>query len=489
MGYSTILLITNSEYGQANVALAVAYELAQHPNIQVHVASFPRLQKRVAKLQTLLPDASNFIGFHMITGPSYEEALSRTLSTPNFSRVLFHSPGCQGAIQSYKHTSVIMPWTVEEYYHQLLCIERIVEEVNPVGIVGDPLMPGAVDVCRKTKRSYLVLSPNSPKDLVGLSQPGLRGLWKYPACGSGFPFPVPLHLIPVNIYLIFWLVFYLVIDDRLKQVNAMRKEYGVTSPIMAFSDQYPYLFPAMTETEFPGLYIPPNITLTGPILLPSTPVENCDARLFQWLSNSGTKTVLINFGSHVMSNTDHIRQLADGIRVLLDCVPEAQVLWKLITDGETGNALEEVLGKHMEAGKVKVTEWLEAEPYAVLCHPNTACSVHHGGANSFFEAISAGVPQVIMPVWYDTYEFARRAECLGIGVWGSQSSAPSAEAQEFGAALVRVLGGSVDGEEMKRNAKLLSKLYQKKYGGNGRRNAAERILEVFGPASKPALIS
>ena len=54
----------------------------------------------------------------------------------------------------------------------------------------------------------------------------------------------------------------------------------------------------------------------------------------------------------------------------------------------------------------------------------------------------AGVPHVVLPVWYDTYDFATRVEWLGIGVWGNKTAAPSIDGAELGAALVRVVTGA-----------------------------------------------
>ncbi|KAK7047220.1 hypothetical protein VNI00_006886 [Paramarasmius palmivorus] len=482
----TILLITNSEYGQANVILAVAYELVQRPNVKIHIASFSPLRKRVGRLQTLIADegSANIIEFHEIAGLSHEEILvqqqlSLAKDTP-------HPPGYHGAVKSYCQVAAgfLHPWTAEEYHERLLSIERIVERLNPSRIVVDSLLTAGWDVCRKLGRPYMVLSPNSPKDFAWIQQPGLRGFWKYPAPSSGFPCPVPLHLIPANISLILRLLFIVGTSSRIRQLDAIRKEYGVKTGILEqFSNGVPYIFPAMLETEFSGFQILPNVHLAGPIILPYMPVEEPDPQLAQWLSNPGTKTVLINLGSHVIFNLDHARCIAGGIRILLDRVPEVQVLWKLIPDGEIRNVLDEAIGKYMEAGKVKVVEWLEAEPYAVLCHPNTVCSAHHGGANSFFEAISAGVSHVVLPIWFDTYDYARRVELFGIGVWGNPSNAPYAETKEFGGALVKVIGGR-EGGEMARNAKALAEVYRSKYGGNGRKTAADWILGGLHPMCK-----
>jgi hydrogenase maturation factor len=49
--------------------------------------------------------------------------------------------------------------------------------------------------------------------------------------------------------------------------------------------------------------------------------------------------------------------------------------------------VERVLGEEVKAGVVRVVDWLEAEPMAVLESGVVVCAVHHGGANSFLEAV------------------------------------------------------------------------------------------------------
>ncbi|KAH6632190.1 hypothetical protein F5144DRAFT_593001 [Chaetomium tenue] len=111
--------------------------------------------------------------------------------------------------------------------------------------------------------------------------------------------------------------------------------------------------------------------------------------------------------------------------------PNAEALWKY----------PRVLGEEVRAGVVKVVDWLEAEPMAVLESGVVVCAVHHGGANSFLEAVCAGVPQVVLPVWMDTFDFARRTELLGIGRWGNRRARKLCEEKELGAVLTEVVAG------------------------------------------------
>ncbi|KAF5374555.1 hypothetical protein D9757_010159 [Collybiopsis confluens] len=463
-----ILLFTNSEYGQANVFLSVAYELAMR-NVQVHIASFPPFGKRLLNLEPLLKDYSQDIIFHTVPGLNYEDALTRFVDF----KQLCTPPGVNGALQSYAVVPhAISPWTVEEYHQQMISLENIVEAVNPDGVAIDSLWNTALDVSKKLGLKRVILSPNSPKDFIGMKQPWLGGFWKYPALSSGYLYPIPISLIPSNIYLNIRLIFTLVTSPLMKSLDAIRRtSHGLSNAIIdQFTPDIPIIFPALPETEFPDIQIPSNVHLSGPILLPWKSVQECDPDLEEWLSQPEMKTIMINLGSHALSDAIQIREIGGGIRILLGTMKNVQVLWKLMPDGEIRSVLEEIVGGEK---RVKIVNWLEADPYAVLVHPNVVCSVHHGGANSFFEAVSAGVPHVVLPKWYDTYDYASRAEYLGIGLFGNQTSAPGASAEEFGNALVRV----VKEKSFVENAKILAQKCGS--GESGRAKAAEKLLELF----------
>ncbi|KAG9716470.1 hypothetical protein KCU73_g15634, partial [Aureobasidium melanogenum] len=101
--------------------------------------------------------------------------------------------------------------------------------------------------------------------------------------------------------------------------------------------------------------------------------------------------------------------------------------------------------------------------------------VHHGGSNSYHEAILAGVPQVVLPVWIDTYDFAIRVEYLGIGIWGNRAAAPYAEGSELSKALVKVVDGD-NSAAMSAKAKQIAAPFQHR---PGRRVAYERVVEIL----------
>ena len=160
---------------------------------------------------------------------------------------------------------------------------------------------------------------------------------------------------------------------------------------------------ALPELEPAGYEIPKHMRLCGPMVLPTLPLADVDAELCAWLKRPGRRTLFINLGSHVASENRHALEIAGAIATVMQRFPDVQVLWKL----KNFNAVDPagpagLLGEHLAKDRVRIVSWLKADPIAVLKTGRVACCVHHGGANSFYECIVAGVPHVVLPVWYDT---------------------------------------------------------------------------------------
>ena len=64
-----ILFLTNSESGQANTILVLALEALTRPQVEVHIASFPTLRRRVEKL-------SPNLNFHALDGKGMFESVA-----------------------------------------------------------------------------------------------------------------------------------------------------------------------------------------------------------------------------------------------------------------------------------------------------------------------------------------------------------------------------------------------------------------------------
>ena len=80
-----------------------------------------------------------------------------------------------------------------------------------------------------------------------------------------------------------------------------------------------------------------------------------------------------------------------------------------------------------------------------------------------------------MAQWYDTYDYARRIEWMGVGIYGNRRVAPRVEAEEFGQALTRIVGTGTEAESFRTAAKALVGDCNKY---RGRELACEKILEL-----------
>lgn len=83
---------------------------------------------------------------------------------------------------------------------------------------------------------------------------------------------------------------------------------------------------------------------------------------------------------------------------------------------------------------------------------------------------------MVLPVWGDTYDFAKRAEWLGVGRFGSWKHAPKVDEKELGGVLKDVVLGP-KAASFKAKAAELAALCKKE--GGGRRVAAKTILAAL----------
>ena len=149
------------------------------------------------------------------------------------------------------------------------------------------------------------------------------------------------------------------------------------------------------ELDFP-LVKPDQVLPCGPILRIAPPITDADRELEKWLARG--PTIYLNLGSLVKLSEDKAVEFALALKTVLDeakqhsSAAHFQVLWKLMKCEEyevfePGCRIYEILGTDIEADKVKIVSWIQAEPIEVLQSGHVACSVHHGGANTYNEAV------------------------------------------------------------------------------------------------------
>jgi hypothetical protein len=178
-----ILLISNYEYGHSNTFLAVTKELLLfNDDLELHYASFEELEERVKEISDSLKDnsKSTTLQFHKLSGIGLLLATLRR--NPELWKLYEVKSGFFNTLQIIDNHIVTMmnPYTGNEYIEVLNSILSVLEEVEPDLVVFDNALPPAMTACVKVGVKYMVLSPNTLKDLLAPTQPDGGILWKYP---------------------------------------------------------------------------------------------------------------------------------------------------------------------------------------------------------------------------------------------------------------------------------------------------------------------
>jgi 2-acylglycerol O-acyltransferase 1 len=176
-----ILLVCNAEHGQANIPLAIAHELLLREDVEVHLCSFPNLQKR---FERLLHDHGEEYGaqvqeraqFHELRGPTVTEVFLRS-----GKRGPFHAAGLAGCIEGLSNVfEDYWGWTESEYMAIFKSCAEVVERVEPTLIAIDYFFLPGRDAVQNQKRPYCLINTTSLSHIVLGTQPYHAYLWKYP---------------------------------------------------------------------------------------------------------------------------------------------------------------------------------------------------------------------------------------------------------------------------------------------------------------------
>lgn len=165
----------------------------------------------------------------------------------------------------------------------------------------------------------------------------------------------------------------------------IRKKAGIrtTFPHVApYCKNHLHLSPSFREMVFP-LYVPDNVISCGPIVRSFSSLIEIDPALDSWLKEP---TILICLGSHVQAPENDAIQMAVAIQAVMREFPNMKVLWKLKYEWENSPTVKNILGPLVKTDKVRIFPWIQPEIISILEGGNIVAYVHHGGANSFFEA-------------------------------------------------------------------------------------------------------
>ncbi|KAK8845351.1 hypothetical protein IAR55_006064 [Kwoniella newhampshirensis] len=480
MSKPKVLFLTCPERGQSNVHLSVLdWLVREHKDeVELHLGSF----------ESMRPLVKGDCTFHPITGKGLADYEKRSDSDEDSSHsmnlgMVSQPPGMIGCLRAFTAIfSVMHPESPQDYLDTARDIERLLAELNPTLVAIDSLLDAAKDALIASKRPFVVLSPNTIRE-VGAAVQGLA-TFKWAACGTGYTFPVAWYLYPINVFCtlfpLIWLTFF---DRRSKALVKARNAAGYPGPLPMFIHPLEFdtcnkvLCMSTPEVEIPAVF-PNSIACCGPILHDYKPFEQVDHKLRSTLLPAGASensVVFISLGSHFKATKRYAETMLAAIRVLLDKRKDVQVIWKLRKWGDY-----ELQGIEEVKDRLIIVDWVQMDQLSLLESGLIGCYVHHGGSNSYHEALAMGVPQIVMPAWLDCYDFANRAEHFGIGLWGNKRSAPGNSLPEFTEALLAVMGRQKDDSQAIRyreRAREISAIVTKDHQSSGGQVAAACIWD------------
>lgn len=478
---NTVLFLAHAEPGQINVQLATVQALVEaHPEIDVHFASFSTAAGYVERASAFAlaktPDAR--ITFHELPGPDRGTALAHRYGCGNLSidECISHSPGAAGAHDLVSQLEVaVCTWNGTEHYAIYEEVIRLVGEIDPAVVVLDFLLRPGVDAVRRLNRAHVMITPNALADVVMFMQSYGAGLWKYPALGTGFSYPVPWRQIPENLYVNFRFIYSVFFKPLSQDILAYLREKGVKSiDLVDLRPDALLISQTLPGASLPVGDVPANIKAVGALLLDSAPAAEQDADLVAWLREP---TVVVNLGSLFKYGEERATIMAGAIRWVLQNT-DLQVLWKMAPHAEFGDAYAAPLQEFIDQNRLKISRWLPIDTLGLLEAGRVVAFVHHGGASSYHEAVVAGVPQVVIPLWEDHYNFAQLAEDLGIGIYACRGTAPAWTVD----CLVDAFGkGVLESREMSERGVVARRIADVSKHTKGTDVAAELIAELVVP--------
>lgn len=189
-----------------------------------------------------------------------------------------------------------------------------------------------------------------------------------------------------NILLTIRLGYNLVNSPVLAAKRAFLVEKGIEKPIeLTFViKDVPVLASTLKEANFPMDFYPPYLKFCGHIAMSQTSAADQDPEMVSWLAQR--PTILINLGSLFAYNQRRAQAMADALATLM-AETDFQVLWKFKKLGDYGDEVFAGIQKDIDSRRIRIETWLETEPAALLETGHIVLEVHHGGANTYHEAI------------------------------------------------------------------------------------------------------
>lgn len=261
-------------------------------------------------------------------------------------------------------------------------------------LIIDVLTFFALDIAYKYNIPFVVLCPIDPSNFFVSKLP-----WKYPSilepygCNS---IDIIKHKIELNLYTIYNLIFRGLGNNRINLTGTfnspekiLRSSKGIIcSNIWGVVEPFDH---------------PYNLHMVGSII--ENEKFNKNNEIIKWINEDNKNVILVSFGSIANLNFNIINNLRIAFKNIVEKY-NVKILWKLKNN---------INNLDINCKNIKIIEWIPSMKQ-LLNSRKVILNIHHGGANSFQEALYYGIPQIIIPFWSDCYGIARRCKEIGLGL-------------------------------------------------------------------------
>lgn len=184
---------------------------------------------------------------------------------------------------------------------------------------------------------------------------------------------------------------------------------------------------------------PSSVTFVGAGISPIEPsITQTRTETEQWLDDAyaiDQSVVFVNMGSMFVWSEKEFQQMILAFETVHKHFQgNVRFLFKAsLKDGHSAKAgLTEKQSEY-----IRLSGWIE-DQNAVYQHPALKVFIHHGGGNSFNEAVYFGIPQLIIGQWLDHHEYGFLVERYGMGL--RCKKAPLINSTSISTCLLRLLG-------------------------------------------------
>lgn len=475
-----IAFLTIPSTGEFNVQFATAQELVAVGH-QVTFLSGASLHKHVERLKTRVMkihggDEKKSLLIEFVSLGSQRSVEDFTPVVQERIHEMRQAPGSPTSIETCINLAMVSP---EEHASTAMFIRDTLHRLNPDMIVVDVLSPAMLTGVRLSKRKFLLTIPCSPgmTALPSFFEPhpiagNRRGSW-----------PTLIE----NTYLRTRELFYCASKSDMRAKRSLLTD---TFQLKSFgmSQDLTLLPPYWDDPEcLGGIHFntfaltdcaqqPASVVFVGAGVVeeesrPLTPTPRAEE--LAWMDEAleaGDSVVYINMGSMFIWTASEYQALLHALEDVYDMTGRrTRFLFKTNRPIRASSQPDSAIYSPADLPSyVKMTNWID-DQHAVYRHPALKVFVHHGGGNSFNEAVYFGIPQLVLSQWLDTHEYGSLAATFGIGL--RSSNPPHIKSIDVRDKLLDLLGEKWAGYKSKASVWSL----RSKLGGGAK--AAAKVIE------------